>query len=189
VLDLLSFDLYLGKEECVGSELLNGVENISDSLDGHLGDLIHPVVNDFKNLFVLVCLHNIADDIVLVRCVYLDEAGCLRLSLNFLCCFIAYLIAQLYLPGRTWFPVGSVEYSGKCDLANNEEVLVHLVHQVFQVGVDRCLRINSGLLVGKQVIELDNANRDDFLFLRSTNSFFQNRVLDYLVCQHSYEMV
>ena len=149
VLDLLSFDLYLGEEECVGSELLNGVENISDSLDGHLCDLVHPVVDDFENLFVLVCPDDVADDVVLVRCIYLDEAGCLRLSLEFFGCFLADLIVQLYLPGRAFFPVGSVENSGECDLANNEEVLVHLVHQVFEVGVDRCLGINSGLLIGK----------------------------------------
>jgi hypothetical protein len=120
--------------------------------------LVHPVVDDFENLFVLVCPHDVADNVVLVRCVNLYKACCLRLSLQFLCCFIAYLITQPYLPGRAWFPVGSIEDSGECDLANNEEVLVHLVHQVFEVGVDRCLRINGGLLVGKQVVKLDNAN-------------------------------
>ena len=54
-------------------------------------------------------------------------------------------------------------------------------HQILQVGVDTGLRVNGGLLISKQVVELDNADGDGFKLLGLEHDLFEHGVLDYLV--------
>ena len=61
-------------------------------------------------------------------------------------------------------------------------------HQVLQVGVDTCLRINCGLLVSQQVIELYNADRNRFKLLSFEHDLLQDWVFNHLVSYDSCEM-
>lgn len=54
-------------------------------------------------------------------------------------------------------------------------------HQVLQVSVNTCLCVNGRLLVGEQVVELHNADRDGFELLRFEHDLFEHWVLNHLV--------
>ena len=56
-----------------------------------------------------------------------------------------------------------------------------VVHQILQVCVHARLRINSRLLVCKQVVELNDANRYGFKLLSLEHELLQDWVLDHLV--------
>jgi len=64
-----------------------------------------------------------------------------------------------------------------------------VIHEVLQVCIDRGLRVNGGLLVGQQVVELHNADGNDFLLLGAADGFLQDGVLKDLVSDHRYEVV
>ena len=54
-------------------------------------------------------------------------------------------------------------------------------HQVLQVGVDACLGVDRSLLIGQEVVELDDADRDRFELLRFQHDLLEHRVFNDLV--------
>jgi len=64
----------------------------------------------------------------------------------------------------------SISDPRKSDLHYDQEVLMDVVHQVFKVGVHWSLCVNCRLFVSEQVVELDNADSDYFLFLCAQNA-------------------
>lgn len=64
-----------------------------------------------------------------------------------------------------------------------------VVHQIFKVGIDRSLSVDGGLLVRQHVVELDYAYRNDLVLLRVDQGLFKLGVHDYLLDDHSDEMV
>ena len=56
-----------------------------------------------------------------------------------------------------------------------------LEHEVLQVGVHARLRIDGVLLVGQQMVELDDADRDGLQFLRSEKGLSEVGVFQHLV--------
>lgn len=58
----------------------------------------------------------------------------------------------------TYYPTGS-------NFQYYKIVLVNVVHEVFQVGVDACLCVDSGLFICKKVVELHDSYRDSFVLL------------------------
>ena len=62
-----------------------------------------------------------------------------------------------------------------------KEVLVDLIKQVFQVGVDTGLRVNSVLFISQEVVELHDTYGDGLQLLRHENGIFEVSVFDYLV--------
>ena len=55
---------------------------------------------------------------------------------------------------------------------------MNVEHEILQVGVHTCLVIDSGLLIGEEVVELDDSNRNSFIFLSLHHLMFEHRVLD-----------
>jgi len=63
-----------------------------------------------------------------------------------------------------------------------------VVHEILEVSVDTRLRINCGLLIGQQVVELHNSDGNCFELLSLVHHLFQNGILDHLVCHDGCEM-
>jgi len=78
--------------------------------------------------------------------------------------------------------------SGERNADYDQELLVDVVHEVLQVRIDTRLCINSGLLIGQQVIELYDSDRNCFEFLSLIHHLFQGGILDDLVGHDSREM-
>ena len=91
---------------------------------------------------------------------------------------------KLSLPRRLLLEDNSGERNADYD----QELLMDVVHEILEVRIDTRLRINSGLFIGQQVIELHYSNGNCFEFLSFIHHLFQNRILDDLVCHNSCEM-
>lgn len=74
------------------------------------------------------------------------------------------------------------------DADHDQELLVDVEHQVLQVSVDTRLCVDRGLLIGQQVVELDDSDRDSLELLRFEHHLFQCGVLDHLVSYNGREV-
>ena len=63
-----------------------------------------------------------------------------------------------------------------------------VVHQVLQVGVHTRLSINRCLLIGQQVIKLDDSDRNSLELLCFEHDLLEDWVLDHLVCNYGSKM-
>ena len=109
--NLVVFHLNFGELKCIGSELFNAVQNVADSVNGHARNLVHPVVDNFENLFVLVGASDVADNVFLVRSVDFEESRGVGLSFDFFGCFLCNSFSNFGFPGRAGLIIGAIEYA------------------------------------------------------------------------------
>ena len=164
--------------------MLNVVEDIPDAIDGDFLEIGEPFVDDLEDALVLVSLADVFDDVLTVRAVDAQHLSGVALVLE--------LLKDLCVNDATQlsFPIARLldNDARESDTDDDKELLVNVEHQVLQVGVDACLSVNSGLLVGEQVIELNNSDRDGFELLGLKHNLFKHGVLDYLVSYNCREM-
>lgn len=167
----LSFGaLELWQERGVSLELLYVVESVADLFHGDFGELAHPEADFLEDLFVLIGLADVADDVLTVGAVDAQHLGRILLGLELLKDLGFHDFVEFALPSTVVF-IGD---ASKCDRNHNQELLVDVEHQILQVGVHASLCVDSGLFVGEKVIKLDNSDRDCLKFLR----------FDHLILQH-----
>ena len=65
---------------------------------------------------------------------------------------------------------------------------MNVEHQVLQIGVNARQRVNRGLLIGNQVVELHNTDRYCLQLLGFNHDLLYKRVLNHLVC-HNHRKV
>lgn len=58
---------------------------------------------------------------------------------------------------------------------------MNVEHQIFEVGVHRCLGVNGRLFIGQQVIELHDTDSDHLVLLRAQDSGLKRLVFYHLV--------
>ena len=80
------------------------------------------------------------------------------------------------------------DHSIEGDANNDEELLVNVEHQVLEVRIDTRLRVDRCLLIGKQVIELDNSNRDGLKLLGFKHYLLEERIFNDLICNNRGEV-
>lgn len=72
---------------------------------------------------------------------------------------------------------------------DDNEVLVDVVHQVFEVGIHRGLGVNSRLLVRQHVVKLDDAYRNHLVLLSADQCVSKYRIFHYFLDDHSNEVI
>ena len=65
---------------------------------------------------------------------------------------------------------------------------MNIEHEILQVGVDASLCVYRGLLVGQQMIKLDNTDRNSFILLGLEHYLFQTGVLNDLISDDCCEV-
>ena len=138
-------------------------------------------------MFVLVALADVADNILLVTAVNLEYSCGFSMTLELFKGLRVNLLPQFGLPGVN--PGCFLQNTGEGDLHNQQEVLMDVEHQVLEVSVHRCLRVNRGLLISQQMVELTNSYRDDLLLLSTDNRLLKNWVFQDLVSNYRDEVV
>lgn len=108
---LVAFHLNFGEFERIRPKLFNAVQNVADSVSGHTRNLVHPVVDNFENLFVLIGARDVADNVLLVRCVDFEESRGVGLSFDFFGCFLGNCFSNFGFPGRAGLIIGAIEYA------------------------------------------------------------------------------
>ena len=68
----------------VSLELLDVVEDVPDAVDGHLGQIVEPFINDLEYSLVLVGFADVLDDIFAVAAVDAEHLRCFTLILKLL---------------------------------------------------------------------------------------------------------
>jgi len=106
---------------------------------------------------------------------------------KFFSCFLLHLIHQFDFP-RCQCP-RSIQDSRKSDLYDYDEVLVDVVHEVFEVCINGGLGVNSSLLVGQHVIKLNNTYRNHLVFLSTHKRVPKYGIFDYLLNDYSNKVV
>ena len=130
--------------------MLDVVEHISDAIDWNLLALVEPIINDLEDLLALISFANISNNVFTVRTVDAQHLGCI-----FFKRFSRYCLPQSFLPRGCSFRNDARE----CNANKNEELLMNVEHQVLQICVNARQRVNRGLLIGNQVVELHNTDR------------------------------
>lgn len=176
--------LNVGQLECIALELLDVVQHVPDPVDWHLLQVVHPLINGLENALVLVGLADVADDVLAVAAVDAEHLRGLLLVLQLFEDLLVHCALDVRSPAARLL----VDDAGQRDADHDQELLVDVEHQVLQVSVDTCLRINGGLLIRQQVVELHNANRDGLVLLRLEHNLFQDGVLDDLVGDNQREV-
>jgi hypothetical protein len=106
---------------------------------------------------------------------------------KFFSCFLLHLIHQFDFP-RCQCP-RSIQDSRKSDLYDYDEVLVDVVHEVFEVCINGGLGVNSSLLVGQHVVKLNNTYRNHLVFLSTHKRVPKYGIFDYLLNDYSNKVV
>lgn len=161
--------------ESISSEFLNVVQDLADSFDRNSLDLAQPVADNLENFFVLICRRDFLDNVFHVGCVKFEHRGCFRIGLQLLEQLAVYLLVKFVLKTvrRGCLP----DDASEGQFEDDQEVLVDVKHQVLQVCVDGGLSVDRGLLIGQQVVELDDANRNHSVLLRPCDHSSQEGVL------------
>ena len=116
-----------------------------------------------------------------------DQRQSFRLVSKFFSCFLLHLIHQFDFP-RCQCP-RSIQDSRKSDLYDYDEVLVDVVHEVFEVCINGGLGVNSSLLVGQHVVKLNNTYRNHLVFLSTHKRVPKYGIFDYLLNDYSNKVV
>lgn len=106
---------------------------------------------------------------------------------KFLSCFLLHLIHEFDFP-RCQCP-RSIQDSRKGDLYDYYEVLVNVVHEVFEVCINGSLGVNSSLLVGQHMVKLHNTYRNHLVFLSTHKCVPKYGIFYYLLDNHSDKVV
>lgn len=106
---------------------------------------------------------------------------------KFLSCFLLHLIHEFDFP-RCQCP-RSIQDSRKGDLYDYDEVLVDVVHEVFEVCINGSLGVNSSLLVGQHMVKLHNTYRNHLVFLSTHKCVPKYGIFYYLMDNHSDKVV
>jgi hypothetical protein len=106
---------------------------------------------------------------------------------KFLSCFLLHLIHEFDFP-RCQCP-RSIQDSRKGDLYDYDEVLVDVVHEVFEVCINGSLGVNSCLLVGQHMVKLHNTYRNHLVFLSTHKCVPKYGIFYYLLDNHSDKVV
>jgi hypothetical protein len=116
-----------------------------------------------------------------------DQRQGFRVVSKFFSCFLLHLIHQFDFP-RCQCP-RSIQDSRKSDLYDYDEVLVDVVHEVFEVCINGGLGVNSSLLVGQHVVKLNNTYRNHLVFLSTHKRVPKYGIFDYLLNDYSNKVV
>jgi len=81
-----------------------------------------------------------------------------------------------------------VSNSGQRDLQDDQEGLVHIKHQVFQIRVYRRLSVNSRLLKSYQVVKLDDTDSHRLKLLSPEDRLPQDWVFDHLIRDYCHKV-
>jgi hypothetical protein len=106
---------------------------------------------------------------------------------KFLSCFQLHLIHEFDFP-RCQCP-RSIQDSRKSDLYYYYEVLVDVVHEIFEVCINGSLGVNSSLLVGQHMVKLHNTYRNHLVFLSTHKCVPKYGIFYYLLDNHSDKVV
>jgi hypothetical protein len=109
--------------------------------------------------------------------VYSQHLNDLLLIFNLFLKFVLYVLHEVLFPRAR-----VVTYDARQGQSSHDkEVLVDLIKQVFQVGVDTGLRVDSVLFVSQEVVELHDTYGDGLQLLRHENGILEVSVFDYLM--------
>ena len=113
-----------------------------------------PFVDDLEDLFVLVGLADVLNDILTVRAVNIQHLSGITLILKLLQYLGIDSVPKMCLPSGLTL----IDNASKSDGNDDQELLVNVVHQVFEVGVDTGLSVDCGLLISHEMVELDDTD-------------------------------
>lgn len=130
------------------------VENIPDAVYWDLVEVGDPFVNRLEDALILVDPADVFDDILAVGAVDAQLLHRIVLVLKLLQYFRIDRAPQLLFPTRLLF----VDDAGQCDADHNEELLVDVKHQVFEICIHTRLCVDRLLVVREQVIELHDSD-------------------------------
>ena len=134
-------------------------------------------MQDHEELFLLVRLDDISDDVVSVLDVHSEHLDGFASVPYWFCSFFINSFLQVADPEI--FSQSSVaNYSRLDKSSSDEEVLVDVVQQVLEVDIYACLGVNCGLFIRQKVIELHNAYRHGLVFLGLHHELTELDILD-----------
>jgi len=138
------------------------VKYISDKVDRHLINLIYPLLDDLEYVFARVGTADVRNDVLSVRVMNSEHLN------NFFFVFNLFLQLVLDIFHKVHFPRTGMfaDNTREGESSYNKEVLMDLVEQVLQVGVDTGLGVDGVLFISQEVVELDDTNGDGFKLLR-----------------------
>ena len=176
--------VYVWKFERIALELLDVVEYITDAIHRHFGQVVQPLVNQLEDSLVLVCLANVLNNILTVGAVNTKHLSRITFILKLLEYLSVNSSTQLEIPACVAFE----HHSAQRDANHDQELLVNVEHQVLEVRIYTRLRVDCCLLIGQQVVELDDTDGDSLKFLCFEHDLFQLRIFDYLIGYNCGEM-
>ena len=134
-------------------------------------------MQDHEELFLLVRLDDISDDVVSVLDVNPQHLDGLAPVLNWFDGLLVDSLLQVADPEV--FSQGAVAYDSRLDESGgDEEVLVDVVEQVLEVDVHARFGVDCGLFVRQEVVELHDTHRHGLVFLCLDHELAQLYVLD-----------